>query len=266
MTTVTPVTRTEQTQAAGASLEVVRGGAGTPLLVLHDELGYAGWLDSYAALARTRSLFIPSHPGFGGSPRLPWITSVRDLAGFYLAALEDLGTGAIDVVGLSFGGWVAAAMASMCPQQFRRMVLVAPAGVRPPNGEIYDQFVVTTEEAIAAGFLDPDNTPEYQRLFGGDPTREQRELREVAREEACRLTWRPYMHDPSLPHLLRRRLPPTLIVWGREDGVIPLSAGEAYQAAIQGSRLEVLDDCGHHPEIERPAEFAGLVEAFLAAP
>jgi len=263
VTTTTGTVRTELVQAADATLEVVRGGEGQPMLVLHDELGYAGWLDSYAALARHRTLLVPSHPGFGGSPRLPWIASVRDLAGFYLAALDDLGLTGVDVVGLSLGGWVAAAMATMCPHQFRRMVLVAPAGVRPPTGEIYDQFVVTTEEAIAAGFLDPDNTPEYQRLWGGDLAPERRELREVAREEACRLTWRPYMHDPSLPHLLRRRMPPTLIVWGREDAVVPLSAGEAYRAAITGSRLEVLDRCGHHPEIERAADFARLVEEFL---
>ena len=60
---------------------------------------------------------IPSHPGFGKSPRLDWIMTVRDLAGWYLDALDDLGLGRVNVMGLSLGGWIAAEMAAMCPHQ-----------------------------------------------------------------------------------------------------------------------------------------------------
>ena len=72
------------------------------------------------------------------------------------------------------------------------------------------------------------------------------------------------MHNPNLPHLLHRlkRLP-TLLVWGREDGVVPLSAGQKYNESIPGSRLAVMDDCGHRPELERPAEFVAIVREFL---
>jgi pimeloyl-ACP methyl ester carboxylesterase len=56
---------------------------------------------------------------------------------------------------------------------------------------------------------------------------------------------------------------PTLIVWGRQDAIVPLSAGEAYQALIPGSRLVVIDQCGHHPEIEQADEFVRLVQEFL---
>ena len=76
--------------------------------------------------------------------------------------------------------------------------------------------------------------------------------------------WRPYMHYPGLPHLLHRlRKLPTLIVWGRQDAIVPLSAGEAYHQAIPGSRLVVLDPCGHRPEIEQADEFVRLVREFL---
>ena len=134
MTTTSQTWRTDELNVAGTTLEVVKGGTGAPLLVLHDEMGNPGWLDCFESLATHRSLLVPSHPGFGRSPRLPWIMSVRDLAGFYLAALEELETGPLDVVGFSFGGWVAAAMASMCPHQFRRLVLAAPMGIRPRTG------------------------------------------------------------------------------------------------------------------------------------
>jgi pimeloyl-ACP methyl ester carboxylesterase len=74
------------------------------------------------------------------------------------------------------------------------------------------------------------------------------------------------MHYPNLPPLLHRlKRVPTLIVWGREDPIVPLSAGEAYQAAIPGSRLVVLDRCGHHPHIEQPEIVVQHVQEFLNA-
>ena len=72
------------------------------------------------------------------------------------------------------------------------------------------------------------------------------------------------MHNPSLPHLLRViDSLPTLLIWGREDHVVPLSAGQAYNKAIAGSRLAILDRCGHRPEIEKTDEFVKLLRDFL---
>ena len=154
----------------------------------------------------------------------------------------------------------------MAPDMFNKLALVAPAGVRPPTGEIYDMFLVVAKEFIEASILDHDATPEFQTVCPDEPTPEQAEAWEVAREEACRLSWRPYMYYPALPNLLRRlkRLP-TLIVWGREDPIIPLSAGELYQQSIPGSRLEVIDGCGHVPEVERTDEFVRIVGEFLSS-
>ncbi len=55
----------------------------------------------------------------------------------------------------------------------------------------------------------------------------------------------------------------TLIVWGREDGIIPLGVCRQYQQAIKGARAVVLDDCGHLSEIEQREEFMSAVRAFL---
>lgn len=262
--TTTSQSWTEATvEAAGTRLELVKGGTGEPLLVLHDEMGHAGWLRAHESLAQGRTLYIPSHPGYGGSAPLDWVMSMRDLAGWYLGALDDLGLGQVDVVGCSLGGWLAAEMAALCPHRFKKLVLVAPPGIKPPTGEIFDMFLVTGRSYIEASFLHPETLPEYQELYGDEPTPEVREAREVAREQSCRLTWRPYMHDPALPHLLRNVKLPTLIVWGRQDAIVPLSAAEVYRDSIQGSRLVILDDCGHHPEIEQAERFVKLVQEFL---
>jgi pimeloyl-ACP methyl ester carboxylesterase len=263
--TTTAQTWTEETvEAAGARLQIVRGGTGEPLLVLHDEMGHGGWLRAHEALAQNNTLTIPSHPGFGASERLDWIMTVRDLAVWYLQALDDLKLGPVPVLGFSMGGWLAAEMAAMCPHRFSKLVLVAPPGIKPPEGEIYDMFLVTAQTFIEQGFHNKDQLAEYQELYGGEVSPEERERRESAREQSCRLTWRPYMHDLALPYLLRGVKVPTLLVWGREDAVVPLSAGEAYQQAIPGARLTVLDDCGHRPEIEQQEQFTRLVREFLA--
>jgi pimeloyl-ACP methyl ester carboxylesterase len=54
-------------------------------------------------------------------------------------------------------------------------------------------------------------------------------------------------------------------VWGRQDAIIPLNAGQRYQQAIPGARLQVLDRCGHLPEMEQPTVFVQLVLDFLTA-
>jgi pimeloyl-ACP methyl ester carboxylesterase len=265
MTTMTTSWTEEMVTVAGVPIALVKGGTGEPLLILHDVLGHPGWLRYHAALAQHYTLYIPSHPGFGKSERLEWALHIRDLAGWYLDALDDLGLERLPAIGLGLGGWLAASMASMCPHQFKKLVLVGASGLKPPTGELFDMFLVVVKQYLAASFLNPTSTPEYQQLYGADPTPEQAESWEVGRETASRLTWRPYMHDPSLPYLLRRlRHVPTLIVWGQQDVIVPLSAAQAYQAAIPGARLVALEQCGHHPEIEQADEFVQLVQDFLA--
>ena len=105
---------------------------------------------------------------------------------------------------------------------------------------------------------------EFHQILPDEPTPEHVESLEVAREEACRLSWKPYMYYPGLPHLLGRiKSLPTMIVCGRQDSVVPLSAAEVYNQSIQGSELAIIDNCGHLPEIEKPEEFTTLVQKFL---
>jgi 4,5:9,10-diseco-3-hydroxy-5,9,17-trioxoandrosta-1(10),2-diene-4-oate hydrolase len=72
------------------------------------------------------------------------------------------------------------------------------------------------------------------------------------------------MHDPALPALLERvRGVPTLLVWGREDRIVPLAAAEVYRESIAGAQLSIIDRCGHYPHFEQPAEFQRVLSAFL---
>ena len=251
-------------EVAGATIQMRTAGEGRPLLLLHGELGFPGWMRYHETLATSRKVYAPSHPGYDESNGIEWMMQVRDLAGWYLEALDDMGLDEIDLIGFSFGGWLAAEMAVMCPQQFQKLVLVDAAGVKPPTGEIYDIFQVVAKSYIASSVLDPAKTPEFQEICPDEPTPEQAEVWESSREGACRLSWRPYMHYPALPNLLPRlkRLP-TQIIWGRQDPIVPLSSGQLYRDSIPGSQLTVIENCGHRPEVEKPDEFISAVQGFL---
>jgi pimeloyl-ACP methyl ester carboxylesterase len=72
------------------------------------------------------------------------------------------------------------------------------------------------------------------------------------------------MFTQSMPHLLNNVAGlPTLLIWGKQDNVVPLSVGQLYQEKIAGARLVTFEGCGHMPMIEKPAEFIGAVEEFL---
>jgi len=215
-------------------------------------------------LAQTHTLHIPIHPGFGQLPRVDWVSSVRDLASFYSIVLRDMALGPIDVIGFSLGGWMAAEMAASCAHQFSRMVLVAPTGIRPVNGEIMDLFTVTARTYLDASVHDPESNPEFATLYGGEATPEQFEAWEDARAETSRLAWQPYMHNPSLAPMLKGVSGlPVLLIWGEEDKVVPISAGHIYNRSIAGSELAAFEGCGHRPEIEKTDEFIARVQSFL---
>ena len=103
--------------------------------------------------------------------------------------------------------------------------------------------------------------PEWQQLRSPTPS-EAADRAEEALETLVRLCWKPYMHELRLPCLLPRITRTTLIVWGREDAITPW-CGELYHKSIPGSRLAVLDACGHCPQLEQPQAFADVVRSFL---
>jgi pimeloyl-ACP methyl ester carboxylesterase len=256
---------TQRTRRVGdLDLFVLEMGRGKPLLVLHEELGCPGPLAWQASLAKSRKLLIPLHPGFGRTPRLEWISSTRDLACFYARFLREQSLAPIDVVGFSLGGWIAAEMAANDPALFSKMVLVGAAGIRPPEGEILDQFQLTGQTYLRASVLDPASTPEFTDLYGAEQTPEQFEAWEECRAQTARVAWQPYMYDPSLPHLLEGvRGVRTLLLWGEQDRVVPRSAAEVYRRAIRGAKLVVFPGSGHRPEIERREDFTRELERFL---
>jgi pimeloyl-ACP methyl ester carboxylesterase len=114
---------------------------------------------------------------------------------------------------------------------------------------------------VRAGFEDQSA---FDRLYGADPSTPQLEQWDLNREMTFRIAWKPYMYNPTLPHLLGGVRARTLVVWGREDKVVPLECGEAYVQAIPGSRLSVIEKAGHFVDMEQPEALAKLISEFAA--
>jgi pimeloyl-ACP methyl ester carboxylesterase len=254
-------------EVADVRLQLRQGGSGAPLLILHSELGVPGWLQAYQQLAQHYTVYVPSLPGFGQSTRPDWIISLRDLAAWVAWFIRDMQLPQpLLVIGTSMGGWIAAEIATMNPSIFTKMVLVGAAGLKPEQGEVWDYFVHSNQTAVLQAFYAPAQSSEYTRHYGVDWTPEQEAEAENNREMAARLLWKPYMRSHTLPALLRGIATPTLVVWGRQDAIIPLNAGQRYQQAIPGAKMVVLEHCGHLPEMEQPAAFVQTVLDFLRPP
>ena len=252
---------TEDIRLAGSTLRLRKGGAGDPLLVLPHDIGSLDRLPFYDALARRFTVYVPSHPGYDGSERPSWMRSVRDMAVTYQSVIAEINLANPSLVGLGFGGWIAAEMATMSPQAFRRLVLVGAMGVKPVTGEILDQALVSYIDYVRAGFEDQGV---FDRLFGAEPPTELLEQWDLNREMTFRIAWKPYMYNPTLPHLLGGVKAPALIVWGRGDKIVPLECGEAYARALPRSRLAVVPGSGHFVDMEQPEALARLIVEFAA--
>jgi len=214
-------------------------------------------------VSERHTIYAPTHPGFGRSDAADWMESIHDLARFYLWFLDVAGLSQVHLLGHSIGGWTAAELATMCPGAIDRLVLVSPTGLKPDEGEIRDIFFHSPEELLRFNVHDPSTVPEWAELFGDRPGPAEIETALRNREMTARLTWKPYMFDPRLPHFLPRVPNPTLIVWGGEDQIVPRVCGEQYRRLLPNAQLRVLERCGHLPPIEQPGVFADLVLDFL---
>jgi len=108
-----------QATVCGIDLEVLRAGAGDPILLLHGMQTLSPeshFLERLAALGR---VIAPSAPGFGDSPRPKDFDTVYDLVHLHHALLDSLPGGDVTLIGVSFGGWLAAEVAARRPHRLR---------------------------------------------------------------------------------------------------------------------------------------------------
>jgi len=239
----------------GARTELIERGRGRPILFLHPHIGLDPSAPVFAMLAEGGRLIAPFHPGFGHSERPPSITTVDDLAYFYLDLMDALDLRDALVIGVSLGAWIAAEIAVKSIARMARLVLGNPVGIKVGDREtrdILDVFAMVEDQFLDKAFADPAAGKRDYRAMTDD------EVTVVARnrEAAALYTWSPYMHDPKLKGRLHRIRIPTLVLWGVADRLVNESYGRAFCAAVPGAKFEPLVGAGHFPHIEQPKAFA----------
>jgi pimeloyl-ACP methyl ester carboxylesterase len=205
---------------------------------------------------------MPMAPGFGNSERPDWIGNPDDISYIYLDVVEKLGLKNIPVLGLSFGGWIAAEMAVKDDSFISKMVLVNPFGVKiggPFDRDIQDIWTLHPSKVAELKYYDTDfgkrdysNTPEADVTI-------------VARnhESFARFCWDPYMHNPKLRHRLHRLRMPCLFLRGAQDGVVSADYLAGYAVLAPDARVETVPAAGHLPQFEQAEATASIIESFL---
>ncbi|MGH7369967.1 MAG: alpha/beta fold hydrolase [Candidatus Methylomirabilaceae bacterium] len=235
-------------------------GAGTPVILLH---GWGASGDSLGGVARALEdrcrVLAADLPGFGWSapPLVAW--GSREYAAHVDALMERATLPSASVLGHSFGGRVALALAARYPHRVRDLVLVASAGIRPRRGP--DYYLKTATAKLAKGCL---SLPVFGRVgsrivSGLSDWAGSRDYRRAGRMRATLVR----LVNEDLRDLLSSIRAPTLIIWGDRDRDVPRSSMEIMARRIPGARLEILEGAGHFPFVDVPDRFAHLVREFL---
>jgi pimeloyl-ACP methyl ester carboxylesterase len=215
-------------------------------------------------LAERYRVIAPAHPGFAGSTGIEHIDDPVDMAVFCNDLLDELGVDSADVIGHELGGMFAAEFAAMSPARVRKLVLVAPLGLRAEGVEAVDIFA--GDPAAIPALLWHDPTSSEAKAFDalpkdGDALQEETILRGRASASASRFVW-PFP-ERGLRKRIHRVKAPTLIIWGSSDGFTPPALARPFLEALHGSQLVTIANAGHFPMLEQREAFESAVSAFL---
>jgi len=254
--------RIERLAVRGIELEVLRAGKGPPFLLLHGMRNLDPQARFIELLAPHTEIIAPSHPGFGHSPRPADFESVYDLVHLYLDLIEALPHEKLTLVGFSFGGWLAAEIAATCSHRLNRLILVDPLGIKIGNREtrdILDVFNTSPAEVLRRSWHEPSrHAPDFNAMSDDALVVHARNW-----DALCLYGWEPYMYNPRLPRWLARIAVPTLVLWGASDGVVTPDYGRTYCSLIPGAQFQLIDQAGHHPDIEQPDALVRHIVGFL---
>jgi len=258
-----PLPRLLSTRVFGQTIRYYDVGSGPPLVLLHGIGGDADdWAFCLSALAASHRVIALDMLGFGRSDK-PYVDySIAVFVEVLERFLLSLDIGSASVVGHSLGGWIAASFVLRSPEAIDRLVLMDSAGVWGEMQELPVDLHVSTLAHMREIFQHLF----YDKKMATDAIVEFAYTNHLARGDG-------YTIHSVLENLRggRERLDerigklsvPTLIIWGENDEVIPVAIGRRIQGLVPGSSLEVISQCGHLPELEKPGEFVPCLLQFL---
>ena len=256
--------------AGGFDVACLVGGADEgidPVLYLHGLGGAGKWEACHMSLGTVAVTYLPQLPGWREGRPPQTLQSVADYARLVLDLMDALELERATLVGHSIGGWIGLKAAVQNPGRVGRMILANPMGLYFPqaaspdlNGLDEESFatavfarlgLIATAQSYGFGaeWENVRRGPEFERQWKGRGL-----VAELVRESRS---------DPDMTALLPAISAETLLVWGRQDGLVPVEQGEALRSALPNARLTLIDNCGHLPMAEKPETFNRLVRDFM---
>jgi pimeloyl-ACP methyl ester carboxylesterase len=265
----------------GARVNYVEMGEGPPVVFIHGLAGcWQNWLENIPYFARQHRVVAVDLAGFGHSELPLEDISIPGYGRFMDAFLGQIGIERAALIGNSMGGFTAAETAIAHPSRVDRLVLVSAAGgpaLRERNDANQARVIRAARlfaPIAAAAIARRDSLirrPGLRRMLLWKIARHPERIAPELCYEVASGAGKPGFLDALqaiLDYDFERRVPeiecPTLIVWGRNDEIVPVEDAYEYERLIPGSRKVIFEDTGHVPMVERPARFNKLLEEFLA--
>ncbi len=247
----------------GFPTRIWRKGSGPLLGFLAGYGGLPRWMPFLDELAKTRTLIVPSLPGFPGGDRghaildthLDWLLAVRD-------TLDKAGLAGADLAGSSVGASLAAEVAALWPDTVRKLALIAPFGLFDEKNPPTDPWAQRGDAVPGLMCADPEIWKAMKAMPEGANSIEWPIEQVRANEAAARIFWP--LGNTRIEKRLRLIKAPTLLLWGEQDKIMPRAYAEIFATGITGpTTTKIVAGAGHLAEHDKPAEVAAEIAAFL---
>jgi pimeloyl-ACP methyl ester carboxylesterase len=244
-------------------VELMVHGSGDPLVYIHGADGFPAWESYLQTLSEHYKVYVPAQPGISKSTGLEHLDNIWDLVLFYDELFTKLNLKNIHLVGHSYGGMIAAEIASSYPERIKTLTLVSSLGLWNEAEPIKDFFILTSQERN--DLLWYDNTIPIAVAKSSIPTDPMEKAsaninRIITLASVGKFCWP--IPDRGLTKRIHRLNMPVLLIWGDHDQIVPLSYGHTFNSLINNSKLSVLKNTGHIPQLESETEFIKAITGF----
>jgi len=248
----------------GFPSRVWRKGSGPRIGFLAGFGGLPRWVPFLDELAKSRTVIVPSVPGFPGGDRghtvldthLDWLLALRDL-------LDKADLAGADLAGSSVGGSLAAEVAALWPASVRRLALIGPWGLYDEADPPTDPWAQRGDAVPGLMCADPATWTALKTAPEGANSVEWPIEQVRAAEAAARIFWP--LGNTKLEKRLRLIQAPTLLLWGEQDRIMPRSYASHFAKGIGGTtETQVIAGAGHLAELDKPAEVAAAILRWTA--
>jgi 4,5:9,10-diseco-3-hydroxy-5,9,17-trioxoandrosta-1(10),2-diene-4-oate hydrolase len=256
------------------------GDKGTTVVLVHGLGGFnENWVHNVNALSQSHRVYAMDLLGFGRSDKTPLIHDMYDLVRFINDFMETLKIDKASLVGNSLGGGLALLFALQYPQKVEKLVLVDNAGM---GKDIILDFKLCSLPLLGELLIRPSRSTTaglWKKIVYNSSLVTEKLIKDsyalaalpgaskallAALRSGINLSGQRSKLTKALLEKLGSIAAPTLIIWGKQDRIIPVAHAQVAVNKILGARLQIIDRCGHMAQLEHPEKFNKLVLDFLA--